>query len=201
MSTLKKGHWCVQCRGNNHHKSHLVVSNFVSLQSNLISVWVELLGWHCNTIFKGRQSRPIFHNNLSTIVSWNTTVADGADVIKSNVCYNVILQSVLQCPVTSSEISSVKWAMPNFFFSSPSKRALIVLMKNCFLSQYIDIFYVHLQWLLLCGFAYLKCTWMKFETTYKSTASCLLVRLPLRTRHGGSCGTKVRQSSDSILEG
>ena len=36
--------------------------------------------------------------------------------------------------------------MPNFLLSSPSKRALIVMMTNCFLSQDISIFHVHLRW-------------------------------------------------------
>ena len=95
LTTQKRSHRCVQGEGKNHHKSHLVVNNFVSFQFNLSRVGVELLGWQstlCNTIFLGRQSRPIFQNNLATIVYCNTAVADGADIIKR--------QCVLQCNVT-----------------------------------------------------------------------------------------------------
>ena len=127
LTTQKRSHRCVQGEGKNHHKSHLMVNNFVSFQSKLCSVGVELLGWqstHCNTIFMGRQSRPIFQNKLSTTVYCNTAAAGRVDLIKR--------QCGLQCNVTKSEIIWVKWAMPNLFFIS--KRALIVLMNNCFLS-------------------------------------------------------------------
>ena len=70
----------------------------------------------------GRQSRLIFQNKLSTTEYCNTAVADGGNIIKR--------QWVPQCNVTKSEISSVKWTMPNLFLIS--KRALIVLITNCF---------------------------------------------------------------------
>ena len=68
LTTQKRSHRCVQGEGKNHNKSHLVVNNFVSFQFNLSRVGVELLGWQstlCNTIFMGRQGRPIFFKTNS----------------------------------------------------------------------------------------------------------------------------------------
>ena len=94
-------------------------------------------------------------------------------------CYNALLQSQ----------RSAQWSgrcVELLFLVHLQRGRWLFWWQIVFFSQDIDIFHVHLRLLLLCGFAYLKCTWMKFETTYKSTASCLLVTLPQKTRHG-SC--------------